>query len=87
MKVIGMQDENYIAVISHYELEKAADLYYGKMKRLKVGDEHPIGLGHDFRSEIKGACQQMVAVATRSAAAQKTLLDFALMVAKQSESA
>jgi hypothetical protein len=52
MKIIGTTqgsgDGEYIAIVSHSEIEKFFDLYYGKQPRLKVGDEINLGKGYDF---------------------------------------
>jgi hypothetical protein len=55
MKVIGESNEGYICIIQHTELEKFMDQYYGKMKKLKCGDNVDLGRGHDFANEIQDA--------------------------------
>lgn len=85
MKVIGKDERgNYIAVVTHRELEKVCDRYYGnnELKELKIGQEFDLGTGHDFRSEIRTACQAMVDASKRFGDSQKTLLVFAQMVSK-----
>lgn len=55
MRVIGKtteRDGEYICYVSHTELEKFLDLYYGKMKRLEVGHTVDLGKGYDHASEI-----------------------------------
>lgn len=53
MKIIGIDEKgNYIASVSHTELEKFFNEYYGKMKNLKPGDEVDLGVGYDFKSDI-----------------------------------
>lgn len=80
MKIIGFQDKSYIAVITHEELEKVFDKYYGKLNRLQVGDDINLGEGYNFRSDIKTACQNMVAATTAFNTAQASMLRFATMV-------
>ena len=55
MKVIGMgyDRDSYICEISHRELEKFLNQYYGKRKRLEVGDDLDLGTGYDFLKEIE----------------------------------
>lgn len=44
-----------MCIVSHDELEKFMNQYYGKIKLLKVGDNVDLGKGYDFASEIKSA--------------------------------
>jgi hypothetical protein len=54
MKVIGIVDHgHYLMQVSHSEIEKHLNLYYDKLKKLKVGDEVDLGKGYDFASDIK----------------------------------
>jgi hypothetical protein len=46
---------NYMCSISHRELERFMDLYYGNMKRLEVGEEVDLARGHDFAAEMQSA--------------------------------
>jgi hypothetical protein len=81
MRIIGkVNDDVYLAQVSHTELEKAADLYYGKMPKLRVGVTMDLAAGHDFRSEIKEACRSMLEAYKQFDRAQQTLLAFARMV-------
>lgn len=81
MKIIGIDsDGNYIAVISHHEVEKVVDKYYGKLNQLKPGQEFNLGAGHDFRSDIRSACSAMVTAGERFERSQSTLFKFAVMV-------
>jgi hypothetical protein len=80
MKIIGMQGEQYIAVISHTEMEKLTDNYYGKLPKLKVGDDFDLGAGYDFRSDIRNACSSAVDAMKRYESAQGSLFKFAMMV-------
>jgi len=83
MKVIGIQDrDNYLAIISHTELEKSANLYYGNMKRLEVGDTVDLGQGYNFSSKIEGVCKDMLDAMKSFEAAKATLMAFAVMVAE-----
>ncbi len=56
MKIIGKDENgNYIAQVSHTEIEKFLNEYYGNMGRLKPGEEVDLGLGHDFKQDIERA--------------------------------
>ena len=52
MKVLGTSKNSstYICEVSHSELEKFMDQYYGnkKLKEMKAGDEVNLGEGYDF---------------------------------------
>lgn len=88
MQIIGKVDDNtYLAQVTHTELEKAADLYYGRLPKLGVGATVDLAAGHDYRDEIKEACRSMVEASKRFERAQRTLLDFARMVCDLPESA
>lgn len=58
MKVIGKGAGDYICTVSHTELEKFMNLYYGSMKKLEIGDTFDFGKGHDFASEAKDAMRK-----------------------------
>ena len=82
MKVIGKGDrDTYLVEVSHTELEKVADKYYGKLPELRVGQEFNIGAGYDFRRDIKSACRGMVDASTSFGTARESLMRFAVMVA------
>ena len=60
MKILGLtnstgysSDGGYICEIKHTELEQFLDLYYGKMKTLKVGDVVDMSVGLKFYHETK----------------------------------
>lgn len=81
MRIIGKASGGvYLAQVAHEELEKAADLYYGKLQPLEVGGSVNLGQGHNYRGEIKAACQAMVEASERFERAQRALLAFARMV-------
>ena len=85
MKVIGKTHESggdYLAVVTHVELEKLADKYYSNtpLSKLRVGDVFDLAAGYDFRADIKKACSEMVAAHKAFSSAQKTMMKFALMV-------
>lgn len=80
MKVIGLADSGYIAFVSHAELEKVVDRYYGKLDALKVGSEMHLGDGHNFRGEIRDACRKMIDASEEFKRAQNMMLKFAAMV-------
>lgn len=56
MKVIGKIDSDvYICQVSHGEIEKFLNLYYGNLKHLSVGQEIDLGKGHDYHCQIRDA--------------------------------
>lgn len=58
MKVIGSGGNGkYICEVSHLELEKFLDLYYGKQKRLEVGDEVDLSKGYNHAADVEKALQ------------------------------
>lgn len=82
MKVIGKAErDTYLVEVSHTELEKVADKYYGKLPELRVGQEFNIGAGYDFRRDIQSACRGMVDASTSFGTARESLMRFAVMVA------
>jgi len=59
MKVIGIVNhDTYICEVSHTEIEKFLNLYYGKKDRLKVTESMDLGKGHDFASQIADAMRK-----------------------------
>lgn len=85
MKIIGKNSENggdYIAIVTHVELEKLSDKYYGNssLGKLQVGSEMNLGAGHDFRSQIQSACKAMEDSMKSFERARDTLLKFSVMV-------
>ncbi len=83
MKIIGISEGgNYIAEVSHSEIEKVFDKYYNKVDRLKPGKEIDLGAGYDFRQQITATCVAMVNASETFDLKQKALLNFATMVAK-----
>ena len=55
MKVIGKNEDDYIVTVSPSELEKFMGQYYGKMDRLKIGDDVDLGSGYDYMVDTKRA--------------------------------
>lgn len=83
MKIIGIaQHGGYIAEISHTELEKVANKYYGKLPDLKVGSEMDLGAGYNFCREIQSACKEMEDAVKQFHQAQSTMMKFAVMVGR-----
>lgn len=80
MKIIGKNKEEYIATVSHTELEKMAGKYYGNMKKLDIGDEINCGEGYDFSYEIKKTCEAMESAMKKFEEAKNTMMKFAIMV-------
>lgn len=85
MKVIGLNEKGeYIAIVTHDELEKCADKYYGKLEKLKIGQDFNIGEGYNFRNQIVDACKTMKAGHEAFVKSSETLTRFATMVAETS---
>jgi hypothetical protein len=83
MKVIAKaNDSTYICEVSHTELEKFMDKFYGNMSKLAVGDELNLGQGYDFSTRIESACKSMVEASKQFGSAQKVMTDYALAIAK-----
>lgn len=85
MKVIGKTSEHggeYIATVTHTELQKLSNRYYGssELQVLKIGDSMDLGAGYSFRHDIQRACKQMEDAAKAFHDAQATMLKFAVMV-------
>jgi len=56
MKVIGKSsDSSYLCEIDHSEIEKYLGTFYGKTKPLRIGQEVDLGLGYDYRGEMRDA--------------------------------
>lgn len=59
MKVIGMaKDGVYLCEVTHAEIEKFLNLYYGKMGRMKVSETIDLGKGYDYASQIGDAMRK-----------------------------
>lgn len=81
MKIIGMVENGlYICQVSHTELEKLTDKYYGKLPKLEVGSTMDLGAGYDFRSDIQKVCHNVIEATKSFGQTQHTLLKFAAMV-------
>lgn len=85
MKVIGMSDRDYICVVTHLELEKLTDKYFGNLDRLNVGSELDLGAGYNFSERIESACKKMTEANKSFGEAQTTMMKFAVMIAEQKE--
>ena len=85
MKVIGMQGDDYIAVVKHSELERMSNKYGYResVDKLKIGSEMDLGQGYDFRADIKQACASMQSAMEKFEQARATMHRFAIMVAEQ----
>ena len=83
MKIIGEANrDHYVAIISTDEIEKAFDMFYGKMPAIKVGDTIDLAQGYNFRSEIQRVCSSMQDSMKSFDRARATLQQFAMMVAE-----
>lgn len=84
MKIIGEAGPgHYVAIVSHDEIEKVFNKFYGKLPRIKVGEHIQLSLGYNYRGEIKDACQSMQDSMKAFERARATLQQFAVMVAEQ----
>jgi hypothetical protein len=81
MKILGKNaDGAYIAILSHAEVEKVVDKYYGHLPKLEAGSEFDLSQGYNFRSDIASACRDMAAAMKTFERSRATLLKFANMV-------
>lgn len=85
MKIIGIAGDKYIAEVSHTELEKVMDKFYGKLEKLKAGDDLDIAEGYNFRREIEAACRSMLDAMKAFDHAKSTMTKFALMVSESDQ--
>lgn len=82
MKVIAKASESiYLCEVSHDELEKFLNQYYGKLQKLSVGQEIDLGLGYSFASRIENACKQMAEAMKAFEDARKLMTSYAVAVA------
>lgn len=73
----------YIATISADEINSVLDKSYSeRVGELKPGAEVNLAAGHDFRNQIKDACDRMTSAMESFEKARSTLMQFALMVQK-----
>lgn len=81
MKVIGKaSNDTYLCEVTHDELEKSVNLYYGKLPRLEVGSKMDMGAGYNFTSQIECCLKRMEEADRDFMRARETLLAFAKMV-------
>ncbi len=60
MKVIGKaRAKHYICEVTHDEIEKYLNLYYGNKNELSIGDEVDMGQGYNWADKIKDAVSKM----------------------------
>ena len=85
MKVVGIVEpgEKYLAEVSHTELEKFTNQYYGKLKGVvRVGSELDLGKGYDFLRETRAVCQSVKDVVEKGSAFVKTLSEGICLLAE-----
>jgi len=85
MQILGTDNgsgsrRTYIVSITHEELEKAADQYYGKLEPLKVGTEFNLGRGYEFKAAITEQCKKMQETYALFQRSSSLLQEFASMV-------
>lgn len=86
MKVLAKaNDSTYICEVSHSEVEKFLNKYYGDLGKLSVGDVVNLGQGHDFAGRIEQACKNMAEAMKSFDAARKVMTDYAVVIAKGAE--
>lgn len=82
MRVIAKANEStYICEVSHDELEKFLNQYYGKHAKLSVGESVNLGQGHDFAVRIESACNRMAEAMKAFDDARKVMTSYAVAVA------
>lgn len=76
MKIIGIgHRDSYLCEVSHSEIEKFLNLYYGNKHRLKVGEKVDLGKGHDFASDAQSACRVTREFIEKNGAVIRTIMD------------
>jgi len=74
MKVIGKKDSStYICEVDHFEIEKVMSQYHNNLERLEVNDEIDLGIGYDFKREVKDMLHMHKEVLERSAKVIQTI--------------
>lgn len=86
MKVIAkISESRYLCEVSHDELEKFLDQYYGKLSKLSVGGEVNLGQGYDFAARIENACKKMAEAMEEFDRARNTMTAYALAIAERAQ--
>lgn len=86
MKVIAkISDSRYLCEVSHDEIEKSLDQYYGNMGKLSVGQELNLGQGYDFAVRIESACKKMSEAMAEFDRARATMTAYALAVSSANQ--
>ena len=76
MKVIGkIAKDKYICEVSHIEIEKFLDQYYGKLKNLEVGSEIDMGKGYDFMLDTTSALKETKQFLNKNAKIIKKIIE------------
>jgi molybdenum cofactor biosynthesis enzyme MoaA len=59
VKVLGFAKESYdtqyICIVTHEEIEKLYDQYYGKKGKLRIGEEVDLGAGYNWANKTISA--------------------------------
>ena len=85
MKVIAKVSESrYLCEVSHDELEKFFNKYYGNLPKLNVGQEVDLGQGYNFAARIESACKSMIDASKEFGRAQSVMTDYAMAIARSS---
>lgn len=86
MKVIAkISESRYLCEVSHDELEKFLDRYYGKLSKLVVGEEVHLGQGYDFAARIESACKKMAEAMKEFDQARNTMTAYALAISARGD--
>lgn len=65
MKILGkVGNDSYIAEVSHTELEKVFDKYYGRLSKLDVGQEINLGTAYNFYQDIQRLTSKFIEAST-----------------------
>ena len=90
MKILGTTSDGYIVDMNDHELMDIFNAWYDTpipglmpsktVRQLKVGDEISASLIHNFNSEIKRSCDDMVKATKSFKDAQDALFGFAQLV-------
>ncbi len=86
MKVIAkISEKQYLCEVSHDELEKSLNQYYGNMRSLTVGQEMDLGQGYNFAARIESACKKMAEAMAEFDRARTTMTAYALAIADRAK--
>lgn len=85
MKILARVGDKYIAEVSHVEVEKVLNKYYGNLPKLEPGQEVNLGLGYDYTYEIQKVCTAILEAEKTFENVHDTLYKFAQAVVNQND--